>query len=49
MHHTQALIENWMVCLSQRREVGFGAAVVDDPDVLVFDPTKQSSVRFQLR
>jgi hypothetical protein len=27
-----------MVCRSQRKEVGVGAAVVDDPDVLLVDP-----------
>lgn len=38
-NHTQALTEKCIVCLSQRKEVGVGAAVVDDPDVLVVDPT----------
>jgi hypothetical protein len=35
---TQALIENCMVCRSQRTGLGFWPAVADGPEVLVVDP-----------
>jgi len=40
---TQALTENRIVCLSQRKGVGLGpAAVADVPEVLLVDPAEKS-------
>lgn len=39
--YTHALTENWMVCRSQRKEVG-GPAAADAPEGRAVDPTNNN-------